>query len=260
MIQSLSPTDMAAAAAILVLAPLFFLAGEALRVQVSLAQADARIAELESTAGPILAAQEIAQKSLARAKALAALDPYPPQISILAKVASLIPGDGVRFVEWLYQNGDLEVSLQSVNTIDAKSYIQHFEGSGAFKDVTVDRTNPVISKLKMKVLPRDQARTPTPASAAASEEIPPAILQMLQSSGMPQVIGNNNTPISSVMPAPNRVPTQAPPGAQPSPGGPPPPGGPGNLPFGMTQPPIGKADLPPPIMEDAPRSENRPNL
>lgn len=154
LLDRLEPRDLAAVLALAAAAPLIFLGAERLRVQSDLSAANGRIAALEASAGPVIEARGQAFAAVDRIQTLLNLDPYPPQITILARVAQALPNDGTRLVDWLYQNGDLEFGLSSPNPLDARTIVERFENAGLFTGVSVDRTNSQIQKLRMKVLPR----------------------------------------------------------------------------------------------------------
>jgi len=216
-ITSFEPRDLAAAAIFTLALPFLYLASAGIKTQLLAGDTNDRIAKLEATAAPVLSAQTAALSGIAQIKSLSALDPYPAQISVMAKVAALMPKDGARFVEWSYQAGDLEVGIQSTAPIDARTYVQQFEASGAFKDVSVDRSNPLISKLKMKVLQRDAVTNPANAAPADPNLGLPPVLQGMIKAPNPGAI--------QAAPAPNAAPA---------------------LPFGIQPGPAAGASSPPP--------------
>ncbi len=184
-IAAFEPRDLWMAGAFAMLLPLTFLLVSTVHTQLLLSDTNDRIAKLETAASPVLNAQSAATSGIGQAKALAALDPYLAQITIMGKVAALLPHDGSKFVEWTYQNGELEIGIQNPAPIDARSYVQRFESSGMFKDVSMDRSNPAVSKLKLKVLTKDAIATLSPPTQSPGTPAAPPGFPNIDMSALP---------------------------------------------------------------------------
>jgi hypothetical protein len=168
----ISPAELGYALTFAACLPFVFLFGSYLRVSLDIRKIDGKLSALQSSVGPILEARERSFAELDRIKALLALDPYPQQIQLMARVASLIQINGTQLADWNYQRGDLDIGLQAPNGLDARDYVERFELAGPFKDVTVDRNNAQITFLRMKV--KTLAESAQKAPIVPNNALPPA--------------------------------------------------------------------------------------
>ena len=59
---------------------------------------------------------------------LQALTPYPSQIELWAKVSDdIIPRNGTKVTDWVYQAGQLEFTVSAPTGVDAPNYIKAFQ-------------------------------------------------------------------------------------------------------------------------------------
>ena len=96
---------------VLLAAPTFWYAGHHLKLGAAVSAKKAELATLNDRAQPVIAARNEAQATLLRAQALLALDPYPSQLALMAKVAELLPKNGTSVKEWNYQSGKLKLMI-----------------------------------------------------------------------------------------------------------------------------------------------------
>lgn len=108
---------------------------ELYKVRAAHAEGVARLEALEQRAEPVLSARGQALDALARIEALRGLDPYPDQLSVMAKVAESLPRDGTIIKEWDYRSGSLQFTVVSANPPVSSDYVKLFTGTGVFENV-----------------------------------------------------------------------------------------------------------------------------
>ena len=83
------------------------------------------------------------------------LELFPPQFEVLAAASNLLRERNLTIPEWVYDNGNLELSIESTAPLDSTFYIEAFEKDGRFSNVSgtsgVQQRN---LKLSMQVVPR----------------------------------------------------------------------------------------------------------
>lgn len=97
------------------------------------AQAD----ELNAGISDILTArnQAIADKHVV--EQLFALNPFPSQLELFTVVAENLPKDQAKLVDWLYQPGELQFTLEA-SMLDLTFYVKTFQQLPLFKDVKAE--------------------------------------------------------------------------------------------------------------------------
>jgi hypothetical protein len=145
----------AAALVVVMLAAYGYQGAEYVRVRGN-AAALARDVEMRSAAiDPILTARTGALDNLKAIRALHDLAPYPSQLALMARVAEFLPPDKSRLDDWLYDRGQLEISIADDQPIDVVRLVRSMEGSGYFREVAADRTgNNNTVRLRASVVPR----------------------------------------------------------------------------------------------------------
>lgn len=142
-----------------------------IKLQEAIGAASAKVDDLNVQAGPIIEAHGQVLESLGRIKALQATDPYPDQLSLLAKVAESLPKVETYLKEWEFQNGKLKVLIASTNKMVSSDYVKLFQSLEIFKDVQASPTNdPTSLALSMEVLPRAEIKFAAEKDAAARKE------------------------------------------------------------------------------------------
>ena len=69
------------------------------------------------------------------------LEPYPPQFVVVTTAMKLIADKKVSLLEWTYDNGALDFILRGSDPLDASTFIELFERSGMFVEVSGTLTN-----------------------------------------------------------------------------------------------------------------------
>jgi hypothetical protein len=132
--------EAALAGAALLLAAYAYLAGSLAHDARSLAEIDNRLGEAQYRAAPVIADREGALANLDYLAGFAKLDPYPPQLSVLARVAENLPSNGAQLASWAYQSGDLQFTVFSpASSLDILFYVKAYSSVPGFTDVAAER-------------------------------------------------------------------------------------------------------------------------
>jgi hypothetical protein len=124
-----------ALASLLLLVPTLWFGFSLLKLQQSTSQLHEEQAALLPQATPIIAARGQALDHLARLQTLMALDAYPSQLTLMAKVADILPQDKSYLKGWDFQHGQLKITLTSSADISTTSLIGALQKAGPFSDV-----------------------------------------------------------------------------------------------------------------------------
>jgi hypothetical protein len=132
--------DAALAGAALLLAAYAYLAGSLAHDARSLAEIGNRLGEAQYRAAPVIADREGALANLDYLAGFAKLDPYPPQLSVFARVAENLPSNGAQLASWAYQSGDLQFTVFSpASSLDILFYVKAYSSVPGFTDVAAER-------------------------------------------------------------------------------------------------------------------------
>jgi len=107
--------------------------------RMAVAAQEQEIEKRASAIEPILTARAQALDNLAAIEAFRALDPYPGQLTLMARVAEALPSDGAHLDDWLFDKGRLELSIASDKPIDVVKLVRSLEASGVLADVAAER-------------------------------------------------------------------------------------------------------------------------
>jgi hypothetical protein len=131
-----------------------------------------------AAARPLQSARQQAMDAQARIHSLQAVNPYPDQLALLARVAGQLSRDGSYLKEWEYSFGSLIFTITVQSKSASSQLVTKFQESGWFRDV---RTRPAHSPddliLAMSVLPtaeikEDAFKDPPPLSVPLVRESP----------------------------------------------------------------------------------------
>jgi hypothetical protein len=120
--------------------------------------------ELERKALPQLDAREQALRAAARLQALSALDRYPSQLELMARVASALPKGAASLKEWDFRDGKLKIVLvvQSA-AFSSSTLVGALQKAGGFENVQVAPGNdPKVLAINMDVTALLHPTVPTP--------------------------------------------------------------------------------------------------
>lgn len=138
LVQEAGPLRLGLAAAAVMLLPLAYEGAALARLSLKTAEAQARLVELGREAAPILNARGAALAALDCVRALLQLDPYPSQISLLAKVGAQLPPNGTALGDWSFQNGEVRFTLTHPSQLDSLEYVRRFEALQLFERVRAE--------------------------------------------------------------------------------------------------------------------------
>jgi hypothetical protein len=130
----------AAGAAAVLLVAYGYQVAESVRVGQDLRRLAQEIDARSTAIEPLLSARTQALDNQSAVRALRQLDPFPDQLSLMAQVAEVLPGDGTHFIEWLYDRGHLDLTLAGDQPLDVVRFVRLLERSGAFNGVAAERT------------------------------------------------------------------------------------------------------------------------
>jgi hypothetical protein len=129
-----------AAAALIVLAlPLVYEGATLARLKVKTASVERNLAELRQKADPVMRQRMAAQTAMECVRALLALEPYPDQLALLARVGGQLPPNGTALGDWSFQNGELRFTVTHPSTpLDSSQYVRLFEALNMFERVRAE--------------------------------------------------------------------------------------------------------------------------
>jgi hypothetical protein len=132
--------EVALAGGALMLAAYAYLGGSLVRDARSFAEIDNRLGEAQRRAAPVIADREQALANLDYLSGFAKLDPYPSQLTVLARVAENLPSNGSQLAAWSYQAGDLQFTVFSpASSLDILFYVKTYSSVPGFTDVAAER-------------------------------------------------------------------------------------------------------------------------
>jgi hypothetical protein len=98
------------------------------------------IAPRSAAIEPVLAARTRALDDLAAINTLRELDRFPSQLALMARVAETLPAGGAHLDDWLYDRGQLELSIASDQPLDVVRLVRSLEEGGYFSGVAAERS------------------------------------------------------------------------------------------------------------------------
>lgn len=124
----------------ILLAAYGYLGGSLAHDTISLSAIEGRLRTAEQRAAPVIAERTRALANQEFFSSFEKLNPYPPQLTVFARVAEKLPG-GSRITAWSYQDGDLQFTVVSPTTPDILFYVKTYSSVEGFTDVTADRAD-----------------------------------------------------------------------------------------------------------------------
>lgn len=136
-VWSLLQTErVAGLAAAVVAAPFLYLLGQSVLISVATAQIDAEMAKMAETNQTVRLDRSAALGNLDSVESYLSLELFPPQFEIIASASSILGNRNLMISEWSYDNGNLELALDSSAPLDPTFYIEAFEKSDRFTSVS----------------------------------------------------------------------------------------------------------------------------
>lgn len=137
--------------------PTLYLGLHRYQINSAIADSKGKLAAIREKASPLFDAREKALESLARIKAIYALEHYPPPLSLMAAVAQALPKDGSFVREWDMTGNQLKITVNSPNSsIVGTTYVEALEKAGPFADVKIiTNADPKLMAFAITILPLD---------------------------------------------------------------------------------------------------------
>jgi hypothetical protein len=116
-----------------------YFGAEWLRLVHDVDAATAAAAARSQASTAITEARATALDNLAMIENLRALDRYPSQLEVMARVAGSLPKNETHLTAWSYDHGQLEVTVAADHPLDARFFVRSLEQIDGFKNVSVQR-------------------------------------------------------------------------------------------------------------------------
>jgi len=116
-----------------------YLGAEWLRLHSAVSDLETKIAEASSHNRPITRARTVAIEDAAAVTRLRALDAYPGQLALMARVTNILPKNETHFTGWAYDRGQLEITLGASHPLDATFFVRALDRVPGFKNVSAER-------------------------------------------------------------------------------------------------------------------------
>jgi hypothetical protein len=97
-----------------------------------------QISVLEETTRVISKSSTQAEKNVQNIKKIISLDPYPHPLTIMARVAEVLPNAGVTLRNFKFARGKVEMQLKGAAGLDAAGYVESLERVPYFEAVNAD--------------------------------------------------------------------------------------------------------------------------
>ena len=139
---------------LLLFLPTAWIGSGLLKTEIALHEVRAAINAVEIKAQPLQEARNQALRTATRTQALVALDPYPDQLDLMARIASILPKGGAYLREWDFQDGKLKVVLVTQgNSPSSSALVSALQQAGGFDNVQiVPGADPKVIVITMNAL------------------------------------------------------------------------------------------------------------
>lgn len=108
----------------------------------------------QAAAEQVLTARGEALERLARIEAFRNLDPYPDPLTLMARIAELIPAGTASLRDWEYENGRLKFVLSLKSPMLSSQFVKTLQGVSAFDQVQAQSsTNPDLLPISLTLVP-----------------------------------------------------------------------------------------------------------
>jgi Tfp pilus assembly protein PilN len=117
------------------LAPALWFGFNLYKVQLNIDQLREQQALLQRQAAPVLQARSQALDYLARINALHALARYPDQLTLMGRIAEVLPKNAYTLKDWDFSAHQLKITLSAATDVPATPIIDVLQKAGPFSDV-----------------------------------------------------------------------------------------------------------------------------
>lgn len=129
----------------------------------------------QAAAEQVLTVRGEALERMVRVEAFRNLDPYPDSLTLMARVAELIPAGTASLLDWEYENGRLKFVLSLKNPMLSSQFVKTLQGVSAFDNVQAQSSpNPVLLPISLTLVPHARLELGTRSGAPAQSETPGA--------------------------------------------------------------------------------------
>jgi hypothetical protein len=150
----------AAIAATIVLVPFIYLIAQAGILGIATGHVSGAMSDLSGANQSIRLERSEALANLDTIQRYLSLEPYPSQFELLADARHVLVPANVTITEWLYDSGNIEMSVRGDTPLDATFYIEAFEKDPAFSNVTATTENQG-NQLRLHMQANPKARFPS---------------------------------------------------------------------------------------------------
>jgi hypothetical protein len=153
LVEGAGPARLAFALLVVLALPLAYEGAALVRLTLAARAAEASLADLRRKADPVTQARLRAEAAMDCVRQLLQLDPYPDQLTLLARVGGQLPPNGTALGDWSFQNGELRFTLTHQVPLDSSHYVRLFEALQIFERVRAEpqgdgRTLAIQARLK----------------------------------------------------------------------------------------------------------------
>ncbi|MDX2225454.1 MAG: hypothetical protein SFV21_22060 [Rhodospirillaceae bacterium] len=138
-----------AAAVALALAVPVFLGAKLTAMASTTADLQVEVNRLLAASEPVRAQRDATLANLDAADRMLALEPFPSQFDALAQAFALLNGQNVKIIDWTYDTGVIEMSIEGDGDLEATRFIELFEQDPLFAEVSA-RTLAQSRSLRLK--------------------------------------------------------------------------------------------------------------
>lgn len=139
--NALEDPAIAAAAALIVAAPLIFLGGQWLGLKATASRIEEKTATLNRDNAPLWASRREALENREIITDLAGLQLLPDQLLILSEVARMLKVTDAKVDSWAQEGANLDLQIHAPRPLDPTYLITQFEGHNLFETVTATRSS-----------------------------------------------------------------------------------------------------------------------
>jgi hypothetical protein len=99
-------------------------------------QTEAAIEELTGANQTVRVSRNVALNNLDSVESFLSLETFPPQYEVVASASTSLRNRNLTITEWVYDNGNLDIVVESANPLDPTFYIETFEKSDRFSNAS----------------------------------------------------------------------------------------------------------------------------
>lgn len=117
--------------------PCLWFGAETLKNWQALQKIDTEMVRLKKAAQPVIEAREQALQARGRAEQLLATDPWPDQLSLMAKMSEVLSKNTAWLSGWDFGQGKVKVTIESTVALSSSALVGDLQETGLFKNASV---------------------------------------------------------------------------------------------------------------------------